>query len=55
MVVNKSKTEAIIFGKNKIIQEVNFAGTVIETVGHIKALGLLISHDLKWNENLDVT
>jgi hypothetical protein len=53
MVVNKTKTEAIIFSKDPICVDVNFAGTTITTTKSIKALGLTVSHDLKWQCHLD--
>lgn len=53
MVVNKSKTEVMIFGHN---QEtiIDFAGTMVKTSPNIKALGLTISQDMKWNSHVDL-
>ncbi len=54
MVVNASKTEAVIFGKNDNSNTtVCFAGTEIKTGPTMKALGITLQSDLKWNGHLD--
>ena len=53
MVVNTSKTEAVIFGKNDNSNTtVCFAGTDIKTGTTMKALGVTLQSDLKWDGHL---
>jgi hypothetical protein len=54
MVVNKAKTEIMFLDKVFTPQTVCFAGISIESTKHMKALGITISHDLKWNEHLRI-
>jgi hypothetical protein len=49
MVVNRSKTEAMIFGKDLVTADLDFAGTKITTSDKIKALGVIISHNFAWD------
>ncbi len=53
MIVNKSKTEAVLFGKAAEIIDVKFAGTTISTTTKMKALGLILSHNLKWDNHIN--
>jgi hypothetical protein len=52
MVVNPSKTEAVIFGSKENGIEINFAGTPIRTTATMKALGVLLESNLKWDAHL---
>jgi hypothetical protein len=52
MVVNKEKTEAIIFRKNPTCVELRFAGTTIQTTNKMKALGVTLSHNLSWEAHV---
>jgi hypothetical protein len=54
MVVNKSKTEAMIFGKEFVTADLNFAGTVIKTTDKMKALGVTICHNFSWDAHVNV-
>ncbi len=47
MVVNKAKTEIMIIDKDFVPRDVCFAGTLVRTTPHMKALGLMLSHDFK--------
>jgi hypothetical protein len=53
MVVNKSKTEVVIFDKDPIITEITFAGTEVKSVSQMKALGVILAHNLKWDQHLN--
>lgn len=49
MVVNPSKTEVVIFGKNELETIVRFAGIPVRSSQTMKALGITIQSNLKWN------
>lgn len=52
MVVNTTKTELLMFGTRDLMK-VTFDGSELETTKSLKALGVIISNDLSWNEHLD--
>jgi len=52
MVINKSKTEITLFGKEYICLEVNIGNTNIKTQENIKVLGLTFSHNLSWSNQV---
>jgi len=50
MVVNKSKTEATLFGKENTCLELTVDNNKITTESSMKVLGLIFNHDLDWSE-----
>jgi len=53
MICNRSKTELIVFGNNKLSVEVG--GESIESKNTIKVLGILIDCDLRWTSQINRT
>jgi len=52
MVINKSKTEITLFGKENISLEINIGDINIKTQKNMKALGLTFSHNLSWSSQV---
>jgi len=52
MIVNQSKTEVILFGKDKETVLVNVKGTAVESKTCIKALGVQIDNALSWSNHI---
>lgn len=54
MIVNPSKTEVVIFGKTDLSNtEINFAGTMVNTSTNMKALGITLNYNLKWDTQVN--
>ena len=54
MIINELKCNIINFnysGKNNVPQNLKLNGNVIKTVNSMKLLGVIITDDLKWEEN----
>jgi len=56
LVVNETKTEAVIFTKKDIIiSDINIAGTIVQTKEKMKVLGIIFDANLKWEAHINNT
>jgi len=53
MVVNPEKTEVVVFGKTPIVAPFSIDGIMVNSGLQMKALGLTIQPNLKWNLHLE--
>jgi len=53
MVVNQAKTEVLLVGREKLIQEIELNGNQLQLVNKMKALGILITGSLNWDEQAE--
>jgi len=54
MVVNKTKTEVEVFGKEYTRVSFNIDGEMLDSRPTFKALGLTIQHNLKWEKHVSI-
>ncbi len=56
LILNLEKTKVMYFGKQNIIKDINDSivinNTVIEKVTNFKFLGVIIDHQLKWDQHI---
>jgi len=53
MIVNKSKTEVMVFGIHLIEADFDIDGTTIKSGGQMKMLGIIFQHNLEWNLHVE--
>jgi len=53
MVVNQAKTEVLWVGREKLIQEIELNGNQLQLVNKMKALGILITGSLSWDDQAE--
>jgi len=53
MVVNQTKTEVLFVGREKLLNEIELNGNILEVANRIKALGVYITGALNWDDQAE--
>jgi len=53
MVVNQTKTEVLFVGREKLLNEIELNGNILEVANKIKALGVFITGALNWDDQAE--